>query len=139
MSEMQKLAKAVVTTALFDLVKIRSSKDFKYCGTPYIDNKDHLLWSKIKPKNIDKNLLDWFDSDSREQFSYQYWLGYSGMNPNAIRKYVKQLRLIVDGISLEDEKEIEVDRYAEPDPPFIAKGYLPYVKVHPRSHKWINV
>lgn len=139
MEEMQKIAKAVLTTALFDLIKIRSSKDFRYSGTPYIDKKDNFLFSKIEPKHIDTELLDWFQSDTREQYSYQYWLGYSGMNPNPIREYVEKLKAISSGVVMEDEKEIEVDRYAKEEIATYAKGFLNYARPNAKGKKWMNV
>jgi len=139
MEEMQKLAKAVIITALRDCVTIYNGKDFKYNGQPFIENKDHIMWSKIKPKHIDVALLDWFESDSREKYSYLYWLQYAGFNPNCISTYIKRLRDILNGAVLEDEKEIEVDRYAEPEPHYIATGYLPYVRRKMHSKKWMNV
>jgi len=58
MEEMQTLAKAVIVTALRDCVRIYNGGNFKYNGQPFIDSKDHILWSKIEPKHIDKDLLD---------------------------------------------------------------------------------
>lgn len=89
MEELRVLAKAVITTALRDCVTIYNGKDFKYNGQPFIDKKDHIMWSKIEPKHIDADLIDWFESDSRAQFSYLYWLSLSGYNPNCIAKFIK--------------------------------------------------
>jgi hypothetical protein len=139
MEELQTLAKAVITTALRDVVEMRMSTDFKYIGHPYVDNKSHILWSKIEAKHIDVSLLQWFESKSRVKYSFLYWLGYSGFNPNCIAKYIKKLREILNGARFEDEKEIEIDRCAEPEQKFTATGYLPYVRMHPHSKKWMNV
>jgi len=68
-----------------------------------------------------------------------YWLSLSGYNPNCIAKYIKHLREILNGAHLEDEKEVEIDRYAEPEQTYKLTGYLPYVRLHHRSKKWMNV
>ena len=139
MEEMQTLAKAVITVALRDCVTIYNGKDFKYNGQPFIDKHDHIMWTKIKPSNIDVSAVEWFESTSREPLSYNYWLQYAEFNPNPIREFIEKLRSILNGAHLEDEKEIEVDRYAEPEPHYIAKGYLPYARMNMHGKKWMNV
>ena len=139
MKELVQLAKSVIGVGLRDTVTIYNGKDFKYNGQPFIDNGDLIMWSRIKPIHIDVSVLEWFESDSREPLSYLYWMDYAGLNPNPIKCYIKKLRAILNGEHLEDEKKIEVDRYAEPEQHFIAKGYLPYVRTHPHRRKWVNV
>lgn len=94
---------------------------------------------RCKCENPNSSLLDWFESESREKGTYLYWLGYSGFNPVPIRNYIKKLRLILDGAVLQDEKEIEIDRSTEPEPHYITKGYLPYVRTTQHGKKWMNV
>jgi hypothetical protein len=139
MKELVQLAKSVITRALFDCVVIRSGKSKTYCGTPYVDETDHFLWSKINPNNINKDIVKWFESNSRAPLSYLYWMDYAGFNPNPINCYIKKLRAILDGEHLQDEKKIEIDRYAEPELHYIAKGYLPYANLTQHGKKWMNI
>ena len=139
MEELVQLAKSVIGVGLRDTVTIYNGKDFKYNGQPFIDKDDLIMWSRIKPIHIDVTVLEWFESKSRAPFSYLYWMDYAGFNPNPIKCYIKKLRAILDGEHLQDEKKIEVDRWAEPEQRFTARGYLPYVRTHPHSRKWMNV
>lgn len=136
--KMRQLAKAVIAKALFDCVKI-PAKGFNHQSTFYIDGNDKLLYSQLSSCQINVELLEWFESRSRAKFSYLYWLGYAGLNPNAIRDYVRKLRAIVNGAVLEDDVEVEIDRYAEPEPSIKVPGYLPYVRTRQHGKKWMNV
>lgn len=136
--KMRQLAKAVIAKALFDCVKI-PEKGFNHQSTFYIDSNDRLLFSKLSSCQINVELLEWFESRSRARFSYLYWLGYAGLNPNAIRNYIKKLRDIANGCSLPDDVELEIDRYAEPEPSIKVPGYLPYVRTRQHGKKWMNV
>ena len=139
MEQLVQLAKSVIGVGLRDTVTIYNGKDFKYNGQPFIDKNDLIMWSKIKPIHIDVTVLEWFESDSREPLSYLYWMDFAMLNPNPIKCYIKKLRQILNGEHLQDEKKLEVDRYAEPEPHYTAKGYLPYVRTHPHSRKWMSV
>lgn len=139
MEELVQLAKSVIGVGLRDTVTIYNGKDFKYNGQPFIDKDDLIMWSRIKPIHIDVTALEWFESTSRQPLSYLYWMDYAGLNPNPIKCYIKKLRSILNGAHLEDEKEIEVDRYTEPEPHTIAKGYLPYARMNMHGKKWMNV
>lgn len=136
--KMRQLAKAVIAKALFDCVKI-PEKGFNHQSTFYIDSNDRLLFSKLSSCQINVELLEWFESRSRARFSYLYWLGYSGLNPNAIRNYIKKLRAIVNGAVLEDDKAVENVEVETKEILPVVPGYLPYVRSRQHGKKWMNV
>lgn len=136
--KMRQLAKAVIAKALFDCVKI-PAKGFNHQSTFYIDRNDKLLYSQLSSCQINAELLDWFESRSRARFSYLYWLGYSGLNPNAIRSYIKKLRDIVNGAVLEDDKAVENVEVETKEILPVVPGYLPYVRSRQHGKKWMNV
>ncbi len=129
--KMRQLAKAVIAKALFDCVKIPEKG--------FIDSNDRLLFSKLSSCQINVELLEWFESRSRARFSYLYWLGYSGLNPNAIRNYIKKLRAIVNGAVLEDDKAVENVEVETKEILPVVPGYLPYVRSRQHGKKWMNV
>lgn len=122
MEQLINLAKGVIIVALRDLILNTPGNGFKHQGTPYIDDKDNLLFSNIKKEMINIEIVKWFESDSREQYSFLHWNNYAGLNPNCIKKYVNKLRQIYEGLELKDE---------------IKEG--PNVKPSHKSKKWMNV
>lgn len=148
LEDLKKLAKEVITAALGDCIINKTGGPFKHQGTPYVDKDDCILWSKISADRIDKQVVAWFESRSRQRFSYLYWLQYAEMNPNAINNFIKKLRSILNGAVYQDDKKVTTEKiidglnilYPETAPKkIIAKGYLPYAYPHHKSRKWMNV
>lgn len=138
LEDLKKLAKEVIAKALGDCIINKPGGPFKHQGTPYVDKDDCIMWSKITADRIDKSVVAWFESKSRDRFSYLYWLQYAEMNPNAINNFIKKLRSILNGAHYQDETRFVVEQ-EKPKEKIIAAGYLPYVFPHPRSRKWMNV
>lgn len=146
MEQLTNLAKAVITTALRDLILNTPGNGFKPQGTPYIDKRDNILFSNITKKMIDINVVGWFESESRAQYSFLYWNDFAGLNPVPIKAYVKKLRMILEGAELEDEiinvsdlEKREIEANKKPERIEIASGYLPYARPTQKGKKWMNV
>lgn len=102
MKQVENLAKGVIQTALSDLVTVRYGS-IGCSGCAYVDLKGNIFYSMIKKENIDIKLLQWFESESRERYSYRYWLSIAGYNGEEIKKYIKKIRAIYNGEIMEDE------------------------------------
>lgn len=138
LEDLKKLAKEVIAAALGDCIVNKPGGPFKHQGTPYVDKNDCILWSKISADRIDKQVVAWFESRSRQRFSYLYWLQFSELNPNAINSFITKLRSILNGAVYQDDiKQLNVDE--EKKEKIIARGYLPYAYPHHKSRKWMNV
>ena len=102
MKQAENLAKGVIQTALSDLVTVRYG-NIGCSGCAYVDLKGNIFYSMITKENIDVKLLEWFESQSRQRYSYRYWLSMAGYNGEEIKKFIKKIRAIYNGAVLEDQ------------------------------------
>lgn len=120
---MRTLSRAVIIRALQDCVMI--SDGFIYRGVPYVDENDVINFKKIKCNNIHEGILQWFESTETGRGTYLYWVGFSGLNPACIKKYIQRLRAIINEVPI---RELEDLRFQKA---------IRQRKMH--SKKWMNV